>query len=133
MSGLTVFLARSLGLFMILLVAGLWLRGVAAIESSVSNGPLLLGYAIISLAMGVAMVVGHNVWTAGALPLVVTLVGWLVLAKGIVLLLVTPASLLAAMNQMQYMQHYPVALLPAFVIGLYLSWAGFTAKATKGR
>src|SRR5581483_4909186 len=67
MSGLTVFLARSLGLFMILLVAGFWLRGGAGIEASVSDGALLLGYAIISLAMGIAMVVGHNVWSAGAL------------------------------------------------------------------
>jgi hypothetical protein len=83
MSGLTVFLSRSLGLFMILLVVGLWVRGTAAIESSVSDGPVLLSYAVISLAMGVAMVVGHNVWSAGALPLVVTLLGWLILAKGL--------------------------------------------------
>jgi hypothetical protein len=117
---------------MILLVGGFWVRGGAGIESSVSDGPLLLSYAIISLAMGVAMVVGHNVWSAGALPLVVTLVGWLVLAKALVLLVVSPASLLATMNQMHYMQHYPVFLLPAFVIGLYLTWAGFTAKATHG-
>jgi hypothetical protein len=73
MSGLTVFLSRSLGLFMILLVVGLWVRGTAAIEASVNDGPVLLSYAIISLAMGVAMVVGHNVWSAGALPLVVVL------------------------------------------------------------
>ncbi|HSY56745.1 MAG TPA: hypothetical protein VK834_09860 [Bradyrhizobium sp.] len=63
MSRLTVFLARSLGLFMILLVAGLSARGGAGMEPSVSDGPALLSYAIISLAMGVAMVVGHNVWS----------------------------------------------------------------------
>jgi hypothetical protein len=108
-------------------VAGLWVRGTAAIESSVSDGPVLLSYAIISLAMGVAMVVGHNVWSARALPLVVTLLGWLILAKGLVLLVVSPASVALAMDQMRYMQHYPLFLVPAFVIGLYLTWAGFSA------
>ncbi len=129
MSCLTVFLARSLGLFMVLLVVCFWLRGGAGIEATVGDGPVLLSYAIISLAMGVAMVVGHNVWSAGALPLVVTLVGWLILAKGLVLLVASPASVVAAMNQMHYMQNYPLYLLPAFVIGLYLAWAGFTAKS----
>lgn len=130
MSRLTVFLARSLGLFMILLVAGLLARGGAGIEAGVSDGPVLLSYAIISLAMGVAMVVGHNVWSAGILPLVVTLVGWLVLVKGLWLLIISPASLLAAMHQMHYAEHYPVFLAPAFVVGLYLTWAGFAAKPT---
>jgi hypothetical protein len=36
----------------------------------------MLVYAIISLAVGVAMILGHNVWSGGALPVVVTLVGW---------------------------------------------------------
>ena len=75
MSRLTVFLARSIGLFTILLVAGLLVRGGAAIETTAADGPVMLGYAIISLAMGVAMVVGHNLWSGGALPLVVAFGG----------------------------------------------------------
>lgn len=130
MSSLTIFLARCLGLFMMLLVMGFWLRGGAAIEASVGDGPVLLSYAITSLAIGVAMVVGHNVWSGGVLPVVVTLVGWLILAKGLVLLVIAPGSLLAVMNQMHYAQHYTVFLIPAFVIGLYLTWAGFTSKPT---
>ena len=134
MSRLTIFLARSLGLFMLLLVGCLLMRGGAnSIQAGVADGPVLLSYAILSLAMGVAMVVGHNVWTAGALPLVVTLVGWLILAKGILLLLVPPASLSAMMDQMHYAEHYWRYLTPSFVLGLYLTWAGFTAKADFSR
>lgn len=132
MSRLTIFLARSLGLFMVLLVASLLMRGGADIQASVANGPVLFSYAIISLAMGVAMVVGHNVWAAGALPLVVTLVGWLILAKGLVLLVLSPSALLAMMDQMHYAEHYPRYLAPALVLGLYLTWAGFAAKANAG-
>jgi hypothetical protein len=134
MTRLTIFLARSLGLFMILLVGCLLMRGGGIIiQASVTNAPVLLSYAIISLAMGVAMVVSHNVWTAGALPLVVTLVGWLVLAKGIVLLLLSPASLSAMMDQTHYAEHYWRYLAPTLVLGLYLAWSGFTTKADVGR
>jgi hypothetical protein len=40
--------------------------------------------AVISLAAGFAMIIGHNVWSGGALPITVTLVGWLILARGLV-------------------------------------------------
>ena len=83
MTQLTIYLARSIGLFTVLLVAGFLVRGGAAIETTVADGPVMISYAIISLAMGVAMVVGHNVWSGGAVPVVVTMVGWLILAKGL--------------------------------------------------
>ena len=60
-------------------------RGSAIIETTVADRPVMLVYAITSLAMGIAMVLGHNVWSGGALPVAVTLVGWLILAKGLLL------------------------------------------------
>ena len=86
MSRLTVFLARSIGLFTVLLVVAFLTRGSAIIETTVADRPVMLVYAITSLAMGIAMVLGHNVWSGGALPVAVTLVGWLILAKGLLLL-----------------------------------------------
>ncbi len=133
MSRLTIFLARSLGVFMLLLVGCLLMRGGSSIQASVSDGPVLLSYAIISLAVGVAMLIGHSVWTGGALPIVVTLVGWLILGKGILLLLLPSASLSAMMDQMHYAEYYWRYLTPAFILGLYLTWAGFTAKADSSR
>ena len=133
MSRLTVFLARSIGLFTVLLVAGFLVRGGAVIEATVADRPAMLSYAIISLAMGVAMVVGHNVWSGGALPVVVTLVGWLILAKGVLLLVLSPEGLTSMMQQMRYGEHYRVFLAPALVLGLYLTWAGFAAPAARER
>ncbi len=92
MSRLTVFLARFIGLFTVLLVVALLLAGSAMVEAALADGPVMLVYAIISLAAGLAMVLGHNVWSGGALPVVVTLVGWLILAKGLMLLFVTPEA-----------------------------------------
>src|SRR6516164_2395996 len=92
MSQLTVFLARLLGLFSILIVAALALRGSAMIEAALANQPVMLIYGTISLAIGLAMVLGHNIWSGGLLPVVVTLVGW-ILAKGLLLLALAPDTL----------------------------------------
>jgi len=120
-SRLTVFLARFVGLFTILTVIAFLVRGSAMIEATVADGPVMLAYAIISLAIGVAMIVGHNVWSGGALPVVVTLVGWLILAKGLLLLFLTPEVLSGVFVQLQYGEHLHLYLAPALVIGLYLS------------
>jgi hypothetical protein len=131
MSRLTVFLARSIGLFTILLVAGFLVRGGAVIQTTAADGAVMLSYAIISLAMGVAMVLGHNVWSGGALPVVVTLVGWFILAKGLLLLFLAPEMFSRLMERTRYGEHYYVSLAPALAIGLYLTWAGFTAPASR--
>jgi len=131
MSPLTVFLARLIGLFTILVVVLLLMRGSTIIGATVADAPVMLAYAIISLAIGIAMVVGHNVWCGGALPVVVTIVGWLILAKGLLLLLLEPAALLGLFEAMHFGEHYYLLLGPAFVIGGYLTWAGFTTPIAR--
>jgi hypothetical protein len=131
MSRLTVYLARLIGLFTVLLIAALLLRGSAMVESAVADKPVMFTYALISLGLGLAMVLGHNVWSGGALPVVVTLVGWLILAKGLLLLYITPESLTATYARMQYGEHINLYLAPSLLIGLYLTWAGFTAPAPR--
>jgi uncharacterized membrane protein len=133
MSRLTVFLARFIGLFTVLLVVALLARGSASVEAAVADAPVMLVYAIISLAVGLAMILGHNVWSSGALPVVVTLVGWLILAKGLMLSLVTPEALKQLFDQMQYGEHYYLYLTPSLVIGFYLTWAGFTTSSPNAR
>ena len=133
MSRLTAFLARFIGLFTVVLVVAFLVRGSAGVETAVADGPVMLVYAIISLATGVAMILGHNVWSGGALPVVVTLVGWLILAKGLMLLFVTPDALQQIFDHMHYGEHYYLYLAPSLVIGLYLTWAGFTAPSPNAR
>ena len=125
MSKLTVFLARFIGLFVLLVGVGCLVRGKAVVESAVASGPVMLVYALVSLAAGLAMILGHNVWSGGTLPVVVTLVGWLILAKGLVLFFATPEALTRLLERMQYGEHYSLYIAPSLVIGLYLTWAGF--------
>ena len=131
MSRLTAFLARFIGLFTVLLMAALLLRGSAVVETAIADRPLMLTYGIISLAVGLAMILGHNIWSGGLLPVVVTLVGWLILAKGLVLLFLTPEALTRFFERMQYGDHIYFYLAPSLVIGLYLTWAGFAASTSR--
>ena len=133
MPRLTVFLARFIGLFTVLLMAAFLLRGSAVVEAAIADRPLMLTYGIISLAAGLAMILGHNIWSGGLLPVVVTLVGWLILAKGLLLLFLTPEAVTRLFKGMQYSEHMYFYLAPSLMIGLYLTWAGFAASTSRGQ
>ena len=47
------------------------------------------------MAAGMATVIGHDVRSGGALPVVVTMLGWLMPIKGIMLMAVTSRALRA--------------------------------------
>jgi hypothetical protein len=126
MPRVTVLLARVLGIFMVVLIAAMMVRGMSVVSATVSDGPVMLAYAIISLGMGVAMIVGHNVWSGGLLPVTVTLLGWLIFLKGLVLILLPAETLSRMIGQMHYGDHFYLYLAPSLAIGLYLTWAGFT-------
>src|SRR6266700_1557375 len=59
---------------------------VETVETLVHNRPELLILGMIALIGGLAMVLCHNVWSGGALPIIVTLFGWSILIRGLLLL-----------------------------------------------
>ena len=128
MSKLTVYLARLIGVLALILDGAFLLRGNAMIRAAIADDPVMLIYAIQSLAIGLAIVLGHSVWSGGALPVVVTSVGWLIFAKGLLLLFVPHEFLLRLLERMQYGEHYTLSILPSLIIGLYLTYAGFSAR-----
>jgi hypothetical protein len=128
MPGLTSYLARLLGLFCI--VAGLAMIGrrqemVAAVDALTHNTTLLLLVGLIALGIGLAMVLAHDLWSGGAAPVVVTLIGWLVLLRGLVLLFL-PVSMVATLYEALHFARllYLYASI-ALVLGIYLAMAGF--------
>ena len=124
----TPFLARLIGVFSIVLVAAMLVRGSALVETVIGDRAIMFDLALISVAGGLAIVIGHNVWSGGVLPVVVTLVGWLILVKGLFLLFVSPELFAKLFAQIHYGEHFYVYLAPALVIGLYLTIAGFATS-----
>jgi ribose/xylose/arabinose/galactoside ABC-type transport system permease subunit len=86
MSALTIFLGRLIGVYC--LVVGLMMMAnrrtmVDAVNALIRSPPLVLLAGVFAVAVGLGLVIGYSVWTGGALPVVVTLVGWASLIKGL--------------------------------------------------
>ena len=82
---------------------------------------------VIGLARGLAMILGHNIWSGGALPVVVTLIGWLVAIRGAVLLALSPSATMKLFEALRYEQLFYVYMGGTLILGLYLTYAGFSA------
>ncbi len=66
MSPLTIFLAKLIGLYCIVVAPAMLARkqgAVATVRMLIANPPLLLLVEVFSLAGGLAMIIGHNVWS----------------------------------------------------------------------
>ena len=70
------------------------------------SGPWMLFSGMVATAAGLAIVLGHNMWSGGALAVVVTLSGWAALLKGVSLLLVPPEQMAAAYKGLGFEQFF---------------------------
>jgi hypothetical protein len=131
MSPLTVFLAKLFGVSGILLFAAFTARpkaSVAALQSIVVSPGLILITGIFTMAAGVAMVIGHDVWTGGALAIVVTALGWITLLKGFAVTALPPAALGALYRLIGYPRRFRLIMGVALILSLWLTYAAFTAQ-----
>jgi hypothetical protein len=76
---------------------------------------------------GLAFIIGHNRWSGGVLTVAVTIVGWLMLLKGLALLFL-PLSLASAYLSF-YEGAYDVYAAVALLLGAGLFYAGRKSSA----
>jgi len=127
MSPLTRYLSRLLGVtLLILAVTELAQPAVlTTIGPSILQQPgLLFVSGLLTLAPGVAIVVGHNVWNNAAAAIVSAL-GWLMAIKGSAVLLVPPSGWMALLEAMHYPSHAVIYSIVPVAAGVYLTYAGF--------
>jgi len=86
-------------------------------------------FAIIALAGGLAIVLAHNIWSGGALPILVTLIGWVMVIRGVLFLFLPPEATLQILATMQFGRLFYVYLGIPFVLGIYLTYLAFTAPS----
>ena len=131
MSPRTIFLARLIGLFAVLLSLSELVHKQAMVETAnalVRDRPLVLLLSMIGLLGGLAMVLAHNVWSGGALPVVVTLFGWILLIRGALLLFLPPDAIAGLLDFFRFAQLFYFYVGIMLVFGLYLTYAGFKAS-----
>jgi hypothetical protein len=126
----TVFLARLFGLGMT--IVSVWMLIdepdlSTTIKLFVHDRPATLIFSLVCIASGLAIVLSHQIWSGGVAPILITLLGWILLIRGVVLL-VLPPNLLESFVDVVVGRHWLyVAGVVALVIGLILTYAGFRA------
>ena len=126
----TIFLGRLIGLFFILAALFMLMHKqslVATVFRLIQDRPLLLLIGMIASIVGLAMVLGHNVWAGGILPVVVTLIGWTILIRGLLLLFLSTEALAIFFEMFHFEDLFYVYAAITLVLGLYLTYAGFKA------
>ncbi len=63
---------------------------VETVKALLYDPRMMFVLGVITLGAGPAMVLSHNIWSGGALAVVVTLVGWSTLIKGLFFLFLPP-------------------------------------------
>jgi hypothetical protein len=131
-----MFLSRLIGLFVILVALPLAMHKQATLETLtalVHNPPLLLILGMVFLATGLAIVLNHNIWSGGVLPVIVTLIGWVTLLRGLLLLSLSPEALAGLLGIVHYEQLFSLYIVISLVLGAYLTYSGFRPVLNLGR
>jgi hypothetical protein len=129
----TLFLSRLIGLYCILMGLSMMTRGQATVETVTAllqNSAMTLILGGITLAAGLAMVLAHNIWSGSVLAVVVTLIGWMALAKSLFFLFL-PHEMEAGLflGQLHYGQLFYVYAAISLVLGVYLTYGGFKSRS----
>jgi len=133
MSPRTAFLSRLIGLYCILVSLSMvsHKRATVGMVTALVHNPTGLFIAgLMTLVAGLAMILGHNVWSGGALPVVVTLIGWLTLIRGLLFLLLSPeAAAEFYLGGLRYEQLFYLYASISLVLGVYLTYGGFRSTS----
>jgi hypothetical protein len=125
----TYFLARLIGPILFVVGASvLFQRAVflAVLNDLIGNRTALFMTGLVLLLLGLFVVLVHNVWNAGFLPLVITLLGWLLVLRGLLSMFVPGheiARLVRVLKFEEFSWLYGSAIV---VLAAYLTWAGFS-------
>jgi hypothetical protein len=135
MSTRTTFLARLIGLYSILISFSMLIHRQVTVETItalVHSAPLVFLAGLMAVSAGMAIILGHNIWSGGAVPVIVTLAGWLTLIKGLLLLWLlpneTPEVFLGGLHYAQLFYFYAGI---SFLLGLYLVYGSFRQQRTE--
>ena len=122
----TKYLSKLLGYYSVLVSLSMILHKQATVAifsrlAAHAGAPFAIG--LILIAVGLAMILAHNVWFGGALPVVVTLIGWWSLIKGLLCLFLPVGVIAGLMGGPLYTQYFYVSPVISLLVGLYLIYA----------
>jgi hypothetical protein len=133
MTSRTSYLGRLIGLYCILFALVMFLQKqvvLNAMGSLIGSPGTMLTLGLILLCTGLALVLAHNLWSGGALTIIVTLVGWITMLKGLLMLVLSPqAEMSLFLRQFHYQQFFYVYAALTLCLGLYVTYAAFRSPS----
>lgn len=125
MSSRTTYLSRFVGLFAVIVALAMITykqETVEMIAALVSNATALFAVGLIGVAAGLALILAHNVWSGGAVSVIVTLVGWWSLIKGLACLFL-PREMAALFGGQGFERLFYLSPAILLLLGFYLVYA----------
>jgi hypothetical protein len=136
MSSRTILLGKLIGFFCILFSLSMLAHKeatVAAVTSLLHDVPLMFILGLIGLVTGLAMVLSHNVWSGGALPVIVTLFGWATLIKCLLVLFLSPeAESRLFLEGLHYWQLFYFYYAFSTLLGVYMVYGASRPQTSRG-
>ncbi len=123
----TDFIARLIGLYCVVFALAILINRrsvVGAIEKVAQDQAALLIIEVFGLAAGLAIVIGHEVWT-NPLGIVVTLLGWIMVLRGGILLLLPSEKIAEVFAFAAWPQRSQIYALATLGVGVLLTLGSF--------
>lgn len=123
----SIFLAKVMGLYLVIVYVSVLLNKKlmpALIKDVAKNTGFTMFGGAMALIVGLLVVLTHNVWSPDWIGLV-TLLGWVILIKGVLMVLMPKKAPKWGMNISD--NALTVSAIIMLLIGIYLTYVGFTA------
>ncbi len=123
---ISVFYAQVMGLWLFIVALAMIVhesRMKKGVMETASHTGMMTFSGVVSLAVGLLVVISHNMWVP-AWPVVVTLVGWILLIQGI-LRIFWPEGFSKMLKDLLGGSGYTIMSWVWLIVGIYLIWAGF--------
>jgi len=123
----SLFLAQFLGSLFIIVAASMLIQRqkmLEIMESFISSHASLFIIEVLSIAAGLALVINHNVWTGSTAEIIITLLGWIFIIRGIVGMFLSYLTMHTIFRSFRKSEAgYYAASLLVLLLGLYLAFA----------
>ena len=80
---------------------------------------------IFTFIIGLIVVLNHNVWTGGAPTVIATVVGWLILVKGVTYFLLPHSVWVSWVRKLNNIKLYRTVGILYIIVGAYMAYTGF--------
>ncbi len=123
-----LFLAQLIGPCLLVVSVSMLARReamISVVESMMQNPPLLFLLGVVQLICGLAIVLTQDASGGATLPLVLSLIGWWLMVRAVLLMFLSQDALWALFDAMELEKYYYASNAAGLAVGGYLTYAGF--------